>query len=92
MVIEHTDSTARRGRKDATMTKPAHKMADDQMRRWMRSELSMGHHIDPLTGEAGATELAEAAANHFDCHHRLDDDQDTIWDEAVQAVCWFEHR
>lgn len=57
--------------------------------RWMRTELRNGEHIDPLTGIANTTSLAEAAADAFGHAEEggwLDDPDHWVWEAALAAA------
>jgi len=56
------------------------------IRRWMLSALQDGECIDPTTGGANLTELAEGAAHAVGHDEWLDDPDHWIWDEAIQAA------
>ncbi len=61
-----------------------HQQSDDELRRFMVTAVSS--HVDPLTDEANATGIAEAAADEFGCEYRLDDDTDSIWTVAAEIA------
>jgi hypothetical protein len=64
---------------------PAPTPTDADVLAWMRAEVADGSYRDPLTGEAECTQLAEAAAEHFDRFDWLDDELATVWDLAIEA-------
>ena len=52
---------------------------------WMRRQVAGGGFREELTDEPQYTQLAEAAAEHFDRHPWLDDETHPIWDWAIEA-------
>jgi hypothetical protein len=53
---------------------------------WMLGELLDGNHVDPATGIADLTGLAEGAAAKFDHDEWLDDEQAAVWELASAAA------
>ncbi len=66
-----------------------HQQSDGELRRFMRTVTNSC--VDPLTDEANATSIAEAAADEFGCEYRLDDDTDSIWTVAAEIAIAYDN-
>jgi len=56
-----------------------------EIKRVMRDKLLIGQCIDPLTGIANLTELAELTAHELNHDEWLDDEFHEIWDCAIEV-------
>ncbi len=64
--------------------------------RWMKREVQADDSpfVDPITNEVRTTALAEYTADKWNPEAQidLDDDQDPIWDLAVDVSDWWEEQ